>query len=219
MRDFEGVTGPRGGEALTVDEAVGLAPVSINAARLNEGWRRHFKAKNSQRVAVVLDLPSGEQIAAVRLPLSYLLKAGHVPDRMSSAVQKQIALLTGGDPQASVEAVAADYAQDPDAANAEWFDVLDFIWMHCVVLPKFVADAEADPDHPTTPTFPISSVGELDKIYLYEWCQGVNETVETFLRATSQALGIVADGYNVSLSAEQLLRPDQPGGYLAGLPD
>lgn len=216
---LEGVVGPKpAGER---DDVVTLtdAPL-VDAKSLNDAWRSSFKArKQKEKIAVVLMLPSGERVAVVRMPLTYMLNAGHVPDRLTSIVQRQIELLTGGDPEASKQKVMEEYAADPKQSDQEWEAVLNFIVMDSVVLPKFVADDEANPDHEDHPTFPISSMDLLDKIYLYEWNQGVNETVEAFLRAASETLGTVADGLNVSLSPEQLLRPDQPGGYMVGLPD
>jgi hypothetical protein len=212
---MDGVTGPLGGAA-----GDGQSALPFDKAKLNAGWRRHFQEKQEKKqVAVVIDVPTGEQIAAVRMPLSYMLKAGIVPDRLTPAIEKQIALLISGDPKKSREAVYEDYKADAEAADAEWMDVLNFIWMNCCVLPKFVADTEAQPDDPENPTFPISSVELIDKLYLYEWCQGVNETVERFLQSTSEALRTLADEYSIPLSPEQLLRPDQPGGFLVGLPD
>lgn len=220
--DYEGIVGPRNEGGLPVEPTARPtlipSPAQIDPKALNDAWRKNWKAKTERKnIAVLIDLPSGSTIAAVRMPLSYLLKAGHVPDRMTHIVQKQINLLTSGKPEDAMQSVVDDYQQDEATADKEWQDVLDFITIHCSVLPKFAADEDADPEHETDPTFPVSSMDMLDKIYLYEWCQGVSETVETFLHAAATALGIVADGSVVSLSPEQLLRPDQPGGYLAGI--
>jgi len=220
----EGVTGPRSGVADTYQSPAspisGAQPADFTKKLLNDGWKKHLQAKAEQKqIAVVMEVPSGEKVAAVRMPLSYMLKAGIIPDRLSEAVEHQIALITAGDPKKSQQTVLEDYAKDAQKSEQEWKDVLDFIWTSCVVLPKFVADAEATPDDEDNPTFPISSVDLIDKLFLYEWCQGVNETVQAFRESTAEALGIMANEHSFSLTAEQFLRPDEPGGFLAGLPD
>lgn len=191
--DNEGVTGPLGA-------ALRAAPTPIDAKALNEGWRRHFKNRATQRqVAVVLEVPSGEKIAAVRMPMTYMMRTGVVPDRLTGLIQKQIDLLSSGDPEKAERETIEEYQIRGEEAEEEWNAILDFIWCECVILPKFKPDGDADPDNPDNPTFPVGDVEMIDKVYLYQWCQGVNESVEDFFRTTGAALGAVADVLGVPL--------------------
>lgn len=175
----------------------------VDPKLLNEGWRRHFKQKAEEgTIAVLLDVPSGEKIAAVRMPLTYMVRTGIVPDRLTGSVQKQIAQIQSGDPEKARKETIESYMQSPVEAEQEWNALLDFIWCECVVLPKFKPLIEANPDDEENPTFPVDSVDMMDKVYLYQWCQGVNESVEDFFRTTSEAMGVMGDVIGVPLPSE-----------------
>lgn len=194
--DYEGVVTPLGAGTRP-------APTPLDPKALNEGWRRHFKARSKVKgVAVLLDVPSGEKIAAIRMPLSYMMRTGVVPDRLTGAVQRQIAVIQSGDPAKAQSETIKDFQERGDEAQAEFDALLQFIWCECVQLPKFLPGDEANPDDPDNPTFPVESVEMMDLIYLYQWCQGVNESVEDFFRTTGEALGALADVLGIPLQTE-----------------
>jgi hypothetical protein len=192
--------------------------VAFDPALLSKAWRKNFsrKKESKKKVAVVIDVPSGEKVAVVRMPLWMMLHAGKVPDRLSSFAQEHVKLLSSGDAELAQKTVMGQYLNDADAAAKQMDDLLDFIWINSVVLPRFASRADypdapaPDPesDEPVVlngdddnPVFDVADVEMIDKVFVYQFCQGVDESVEQFLRTTSAALGIVADVAGLPLQA------------------
>lgn len=184
-------------------------------------WRKHIKERSELRGRPVkLALPSGLAITAVRMPIRYLLSEGIIPDPLTPIVKEHIALLD--DPamgESGEDAILSAWDADPEASWKKWVKVLDTIWLACVVQPSFTDDeAQVGRDEKGEPAEPffIGEADYFDKLYVYQWTQGVDQAVADFLHEQSQIVGIVADGGGVRDSTERVLRIDRRGGGVAG---
>jgi len=106
---------------------------------------------------------------------------------------------------------------DPVKAAQNWIELLNFVCVNCVVTPMFVEDdAEADP---TRGIFWIGQMNFYDKQYIFQWAQGVDQSVQDFLQEQASALGTAPDGEGVRPTTEQLLSQGEPGNFLVVLPN
>ena len=180
-------------------------------------WRT--EATQRQREAntpVLLDLPSGKRVQVLRLSLRMLLNKGFVPDALTSQVSETIAILESGDPDAGRETVLDEFKDDPVQSYLKWLNLLNFVWLNCVVFPRFAKEGDDDPDKDI---FSIDLVEYNDKLYVYQWTQGVDQAVQDFLDEQARALGIVGDGNEILDAAQQLLRVERVGGRLVDVHD
>lgn len=219
---------------LTRQGAAGESPTapSLDLARpelFDRAWGSHFakRKEKMKQVAVVIDLPTGQSVGVVRMPLWYLLHKGMIPDRISGYAQEHVRLLSAGDPELAQQQVMSSYIANEKGEQVTWDDLLDEIWIRCVVAPKFgrgidvnvTLNDDGEPwliDHSEGFMRSVRPVAEgdkdlvwnvkdvemIDKIFVYQFCQGVDESVESFLRTTSAALGAVADGLGLPVQAE-----------------
>jgi hypothetical protein len=216
----------------TIDEAVAPTGISLSAQRaiqdgagptpdnLTELWAQHFRQKEAERGAPVRlhPLPSGgPPIMAVRLPLKVLIRKGMVPDRLTAVVDRWIGIYDALDPKKAQQQVADDFEEDPEGSFIKWSEMLNYVWMTSVVVPKYTNDlSKVDYE---AGIFDVSEVDFSDKLYLYAWCQGVDETVEEFFRKQIDPLEPVPDGRDVQDDPGGVVRIPRPGGRLAGVSD
>lgn len=180
-------------------------------------WRKHIKERSELRGRPIkLDLPSGLPITAVRMPVRYLLSEGIIPDPLTPIIKEHIALLD--DPAVHSEgesAIVAAFDADPEASWHKWIKVVDTIWLACVVQPSFTDD-EAQVGAEGAEPYSVHEADYFDKLYVYQWTQGVDQPVAEFLQQQSEIMGIVADEPIVQDAAKRVLRIDRRGGRVAG---
>lgn len=208
--DTEELTGPvtRGRPA--------TAPVALDPA-LARQWGKDAKQRKLDRATPHrLDLPSGKTVQAIKAPMRWLYKHNMIPDHLTARVQEMIDLITSADPKYVQSEMEKEFERDTEGAFAKWHDLMDACWMACVVNPKFTED-EAFAESEEEP-FWVGEVDYLDKLYLYQWVEGVDLSVEEFLHQQAEIVGALQNGEGVQLSPTSDLRVDRYGRPLAGDP-
>lgn len=196
-------------------ESVG-ATVNALDPSIELKWRERFANKSKIRYAPMeLDLPSGLAVEAVRMPLRFLLRKGLIPDPVSPIIHDYIARLDDPDPDARVEESVTEFNETPLAAFKRWQTILDTVWQCCVRRPLFTDDS--DREDAEEPPYYTGDVDYFDKLYVYQWAQGVDESVIDFLRGQDETMGALANGDSIPLSSEPVLRVERRGGRLVGL--
>lgn len=201
--------------------------LDFDPALAARAWASHLttKRKEKKQIAVVIPLPSGQQVAVHRMPVWHMLHLGLIPDRLTAYAQNHVRLLASADRELAQRQTVSAYLANHEEEQVNWQDLLDTIWLRCVVSPKFGTSAEATVEvteegelraierngddyfgrkslpAPEDMVFDVADVELLDKIFVYQFCQGVDESVEQFLRSTSAALGVVADVAGLPLSS------------------
>lgn len=193
--------------------AAALAPSPVSAA-----WGAMFKQRAVERsTPVKIDLPSSLPVMVVRMPVRMLIKHGFVPDPLTPIIENHIRQLEGIGRGDGMESIAASFNENPEATFAQFLDVLRTVWCSCVVEPKFVMNDD-DADEESGP-YPVAAVDYFDLLYVYQWAQGVDQSVQDFLHEQGQTLGTLAAGESVPLSSEPVLRVERRGGRLVSVVD
>lgn len=205
---------------VTIEGSAGANPAVALDPSITDAWRRMFKAKQQQRTTPVqLYLPSGMPVTAVRLPVRHLIEYGNIPDPLTNAVREFADLIEGerrGE-YSVAETLADQFNENPEASWNRWMRVIDGVFIACVSQPSFTdddrqADLEVGP-------FPVADVDYFDKLYVYQWAQGVDQSVADFLREQSATMGSLANGEGIPLSSEPILRIERRGGRMVGIVD
>lgn len=208
------------GNVTMVEQTVGDDPTVALDPSITDAWRRMFKAKQRQRTTpVLLTLPSGMPVTALRLSVRHLIEYGNIPDPLTTAVREFADLIEGerrGGPSVA-QTMADQFNDNPEASWARWISVLDGVFVACISQPSFT-DNDRQVDLEQGP-FPVADVDYFDKLYVYQWAQGVDQSVADFLHEQATTLGNLANGESVSLSAEPVLRIERRGGRMVGLVD
>ena len=181
-------------------------------------WRERFKNRAKQKAeAIRLELPSGLDVEAIRMPLRFLLRKGLIPDPVTPVIADYIATLDADNPDEMVEKQVDAFNETPMAAFKRWMTIIDTVWLCCVTRPSFTDDESREDAE--EPPYYMGDVDYFDKLYVYQWAQGVDESVVEFLHGQKQALGALADGDGVPLSSEPVLRIERRGGRMVGVLD
>jgi hypothetical protein len=144
---------------------------------LSDQWRTHLSAQHRSLVqAALLALPSGMSVRAKRPHLLLLMQTGRIPDTLRPRVESMIAMSQDGGEDAVKADLEREQKENPAGFYADWMNLLDTIWVEAVIDPPFTREPDTNPD-----ALPVADVGEEDKTYLFMWCQGVDESVATFL--------------------------------------
>jgi hypothetical protein len=168
---------------------------SPSPSPIQQSWAQRAKEQvSSMMTPVMLDLPSGLRVMARRVNMMYLLKLGLVPDPLSAAVADWIAKIDG-----SVEELEKEAREDTVTALKKFRDFLWGVWIGCVVDPPFTDDDSRL--LATEPPFHVSIVEENDLLYLMQWAQGVDRSVESFLSEQDTPVGSVVNGASVPVPA------------------
>jgi hypothetical protein len=179
---------------------------------ISDAWRQHLRQRTATRAAVIdLVLPSTLPIKAMRMPLQYLFRHGMIPDPLTAIIQEHIAILEK--PDTATEAMMANLEANPVKAERDWLTVLQTVWTACVVQPSFTDD-EAQVGRDGEP-FYVGDVNPLDLLYVYQWAQGVDESVAEFLHQQAEIMDRLSKGESVSDTAKHLLRSNRQGGRVA----
>lgn len=158
-------------------------PVKDPMRSLTDQWRAHLSAQHTSITrAATIDLPSGLSVRAKRPHLLLLLQTGKIPDTLAPRVESLIEVAQSGGEDAVKSDIERESQENPAAFYASWMNILDIVWTEAVIEPTFTRTPETEPD-----AIPISAVSEDDKTFLFMWCQGVDETVATFLDRVARA--------------------------------
>lgn len=181
-------------------------------------WRERMQKREASRgLAVELQLPSDPDasVMAVRMPLRALFRNGRIPDPLTEVVQDMIAKIEGADPDAAIESTMQEFNESPIATMNRWIKLLNAVWLGCVSFPAFTDDEGAEGS--TEPPFYVGDVDYFDKLYVYQWAQGVDQSVIDFLNEQKSLVGNVAAGGEIPLSPEPLVRIERRGGRVVGV--
>lgn len=183
------------------------------ALDIKSAWVKDWQArKQGWAREVQIDLPiRGVPVMARRVPLRMMLKFGYVPDPLTAKVREHIEIIESREG----EKLAEKFNQDPETTWADYLQVLDGVFIAAVTQPAFTDDAEQADEE--LGRFWIGDVDYFDKLYVFQWAQGVDQSAADFLREQGEALGRLADGEELQLSAEPTLRVERRGGRVVGV--
>lgn len=220
-------------EDVVRDAASGI----ISDADIVSAWQHDFAQQRrsvGSAAKITLTLPTGNQVKAIRMPLILLMQAESIPDKLTHIVSNWIETieqsgqevtkmgLTGEDrvnaqAQFVEQAFQSEYGDNPVIAAQKWIDLVNFVFINCVVTPRFIDDA--DQAKPDDGIFYVGEVNFYDKLWLFQWAQGADQSVQTFLDQQTTYVGLAPDGPGVRPTAEQLLASGYYGDLVAGLAD
>jgi len=176
-------------------------------------WRKRSQERIAEKVKpVTIDLPSGMKVIAQRMDLRWLWKHDLIPDPILARVEEMISLIESADPNHVAEEMGKQLEENPEEAFSNWYSVLGTVWQACVVAPQFTYDP--DRRDAEEPPYHVDDAEYFDKLYLYQWAQGVDRTVIDFLHEQSEALGELATNQSVRLSPTSTLRVDSRGRFV-----
>lgn len=205
------------------DEQVrGAASGVIPDADIISAWQADFEQKKQAAVVggrITLTLPSGIQIRAMRLPLILLLQSKSIPDKLSRIVNDFIRTIeTGGGNEAKIAAeLEATFKDNALEAAQDWLAMLNFVFINCVTTPNFVEKEEDI--NPEQGIFWIDTVNFYDKLWLFQWAQGVDQSVQQFLDQQAASVGTLSDEQGVRMSPQQLLAGGDFGRFVVSVAD
>lgn len=174
---------------------------------LYDQWRQHL----AQRPAIEragpfrITLPSGMGVVARRPHLIHLLQTGRIPDALTPMVHDLIAKsqrAEGAQQGSGDAAIRAELVRrrdtDPVKFALEWRAFLEAVWLSAVIVPNFAQASRMSKlpaDH-----LDVADVDVVDLEYLFVWSQGVDQSVQDFLRRRAreaEALGASPVGEGV----------------------
>jgi hypothetical protein len=191
-------------------------------ADIVSAWKADFaqqRANLRMAAKVSLTLPSGNPIKAMRMPLAMLLQSGAIPDRLTKLVSNFIDTIeaSGGDEKKATAMFGQEFEEDVVKTAQHWVDMLNFVFCHCVITPQFVS--EAKDANSEQGIFWVGQVNFYDKLYVFQWAQGVDQSVEAFFLEQIDAVGTASDGEGLRPTPEQLLASGEYGSILASVAD
>lgn len=172
-----------------------------------EAIRKRQAAQMESSPPVVVPLPSGLEVKAVRVNILTLLEIGRIPDAITPFVIDLMDLGDAGDADAIEDEIQKRWE--------EWVMMLDAVWVAAVVEPLFTKDKA-----PKTGVINVQFVATPDKIALFNWCQGVTDHLADFRQATFGDARSVADESGVSevhTSGDSTGDDGAPGEQLVGV--
>jgi hypothetical protein len=180
-------------------------------------WRQSAKQKSLERAKPIrLELPSGRPILAIRAHVRWLFKHNMIPDTLLAKVEDMIKLIELQDPQSIEKELSQKLEESPETEFLKWLDLINACWLGCVVQPQFTDDPDREGEE--SPPYYVGDVDYWDKMYLYQWAQGVDQSIIEFFQQQGEVMGALADGDILQLSAEGDLWVDRRGRFVAGPP-
>ncbi len=164
------------------------------ASSLLDQWR--YAYLNRERGDLV-DLPSGIQARVSRMSLPALMSSGMIPDALTTIARDLIAVaeqsLEIGAPSIE-EVVGKESEADPVETYNRYIKIINFVCVSCMNEPRMTYRGEVfyptpDQDFPVY----VDDMDERDRMFVYMYCQGVDQTVQEFLHEQALALGDVPD--------------------------
>lgn len=205
---------------------------------LHQRWMLKYQRQVAERpVAAQLLLPSGAIVKAVRMPMRALFEQGKIPDSITPMAQQWVDQLESLSPERDADKQAASaqqavldkFQEDPVAAATLWMEFLREIWVSIVVAPRFASPPKDQTDPAAVDgwerqvidngIFPVSSVEFDDLLYLFQWAEGVDESVEAFFQRQTEAVGAMGDVPGVLVPTEGPVGDQPAGGRVAGVSD
>lgn len=184
------------------------------APPLFEVWKKAKQERDAKRGGVILTLPSGLPVRVARMPLLALIQRGQIPDALAPVIRRYIEdidrqLEPDKHHQRTDEVVQQAVARDPVQAFADYKAILEFVFTSCVIEPRFIRHGDEDRFVPApgqdAPLYvdygPDGSEPDVtgdDLQYVYNFCQGVDQTVEEYFREQAALMGDLADMQDVS---------------------
>jgi hypothetical protein len=178
---------------------------------LADKWeKRRLPSKYTGSEVFDIVLPSGDEIKARRIPIPALLQMGQIPNRLLPTLMEWTQAFTdsiaaGADDVGVAKSINEIIARDP----TPYIDILGIVWRNCVIEPITVPDEE----YKRVPgTIPLSWVQLADFEYVFDWAQGVDESVVDFFRrrqAQGVAVAPAGEGGGEDGSTDRDDRPDE----------
>lgn len=184
--------------------------VPISDADIQKQWAA---ATTKKMQGVVIELPSGLNVRAIRPNIFHLLQKGALPSALRPMVEKWMNLVKDGSSAEDImSSIEEDITADPDHAMDRINEMIKFVFETAVIAPKFSSDGKPG-------TFDIEMVEMDDLYFIYQWAQGVDEALATFRRESQHLISSTQNGENVFDTAKQLLgiRRNDPGAGVAGV--
>lgn len=189
------------GISATLRQKIGIPnPGNADEALLTKQWSNHVakRYEGLEGRTYPLELPSGLMVEAKRANIFLLLRFGRVPDAITPVVSWMIEEIEDGGVARLNRAIQKreDDPVDRIKLNMEMIALFDYLWLTCVVTPRFTDRMNETNDT----TFHVSDVEIKDKEFFYQWSQGVDVNVREFrseeqtaLMGALSALGNVRD--------------------------
>lgn len=179
---------------------------SINDSLTNQ-WQRYLVQKQVAitKAQVIVEMPSGLRVRAIRPSLLLLINEGKVPDYLTPIVEKLINTAVGGeDPEKAVkDSVDAEFEENAAGSYAKYLALLQHVWLSAVIDPIFVHDPDKLPGDVVEKlklkpeseriVFPMSVLEADDLVFFFQWCQGVDQSVQEFREKSSGSLAVPQD--------------------------
>lgn len=159
-------------------------------------------------------LPSGDVVKARRIAVAEMLAMRQIPNRLLPIILEWVEAFNN----APDELKAIQDIEAINQANVEkYFEVLNHVWMTCIVEPIFVPDEK----YKGLPgTIPLRWVDFGDMQYFFDWAQGVDESIVNWFRRRQNAgLGTPPTVPGVREDASGVPGVQDLGQPLAGVPD
>jgi hypothetical protein len=175
---------------------------------LAKQWQQHYIQQKADLSGVaMLELPSGMRVRAIRPPLLVLVTQGRIPDSVTPLVDRMIKESRTGGGEATAKYLQDEFAKDPLGMYQKITTMMNAVWFAAVLDPVFVEDPDSVPidvqirleslPEEDRIVLPISMVDEEDKAYLFNWAQGVDESVAEFRDGPFGAVRKALDGEGV----------------------
>lgn len=153
---------------------------------LDSKWEAIIKQRQASALLTVaptpVELPSGLEVDAIRVTLLTIWEAGRIPDALTPLVI---------DLMRTAEVTSAETAQNVQALMEARFEeftwLLDVVWVTAVTTPEFTL-AKYSEDK-----LPVRHVDLLDRLCLFNWCQGVTDHLAAFRGQAGGPVRPVAD--------------------------
>lgn len=163
-------------------------PLQSREESLAEKWaKRRLPSIMDGAETFLLQLPSGDEARARRIPVPALLTMGQLPNRLLPTLLEwteafRDAIESGGGENEVATAINRVIARDPKP----YVEVAGITWRNCIVDPITVLDEEF---LGVPGTIPMAWVQLQDLEFVFDWAQGVDESVVDFFRRR-QAQGV-----------------------------
>ena len=175
-------------------------------ASLSDKWEAAVRQRQATAMLSVepshVELPSGLEVDAIRVNLVTIWEAGRIPDALTPLVIDIMKTAKG-----TRASAASDVQKVFEERFHEFSWLLDVIWVAAVTTPEFTLEKYSD-----TGKIPIRLVDLLDKLSLFNWCQGVTDHLAAFRGASRGPTRPVVDKPVVSEVHSSGAPGDQPSG-------
>jgi hypothetical protein len=206
-------------------------PIKSPDTSLTEQWLAHTR-RQTQRFSTVTEvtLPSGLKVKAVRPHLLLMYRNGVFPNALTPMITKLLSLATEGQDRAETE-IMDQFQNNMAEAYTQFTLMLDYVWISAIVEPVFALDPANVPEDKLTIlrrlpaelqfVIPLTeeNVSIEDRLFFFNWCQGVDQTIESFREEQAARLEALEAKQNVANAPGDVVGTAPDPGQLAELPD